>query len=119
MIGDDQLGALVTIDLAAQPTDRSLHADEQLRRELAEAADDLRLEHVELPPQIGRARFDLVRERIAILRWPALEHVADEHGVATERHAGNEMRGVHRLNDLGEELPSAPDERLALRVFVG
>ena len=48
MVGRRSACALVAVDLAAQAADRALDPDQQLGRELAEAADDARLERVEL-----------------------------------------------------------------------
>src|SRR5262245_35401454 len=54
VVGDDELGALITVDLAAEIANRSLDPDQQLGRELAEAADDARLDRVELAAEIRR-----------------------------------------------------------------
>src|SRR5262245_26097705 len=107
MVRDDELRAFVAVDLSAQAADRALDTDQQFRGELAEATDDPRLERRELAAQIRRARFDLVRQRIAVLGRTALEHVRDEHRAAIELHTGNQLALVHRLDDLREELPRA------------
>jgi len=119
MVGDDQLGALVPVDLATQSADRPLHADQQLGGELAEAADESRPQCGELTTQIGRAALDLVRQRVAILGRTALEHIADVDGVSRQRHAGNQSRVVHGFDDPGQQLAGASDEGLSAAIFVG
>ena len=42
----------------------------------------LRLEHLELALEVRGTLFDLVRERVAVLGRPALEHIADIDGLA-------------------------------------
>src|SRR5258706_369497 len=117
MIGDDELRALITIRAPAQTPDGALHPDQQLGGELAEAADDPRLQRFELSLEIRRARFHFVRKWIAILGRTALEHVADVHRLAREPDAGNQLRLVHRLNDPGKQLTRATHERKPLTIF--
>src|SRR4030095_10351118 len=62
-----------------------------------------------LAKEKGLARLDFVRLRIAILRWPALDHVRDVYVVALE---------ANRLDDLRQLLPGTAHERYALDIFV-
>src|SRR5262245_62143543 len=73
VVGHDELGAAPAIRFSSHAADGALDLQQQLRRELAEAADDPRLERLELAHEIGRARLDFVRQRIAVLRRAALE----------------------------------------------
>ena len=53
-------------------------AAQQLRREVAERADHLRLDQLELAEQVVLAVVDLLRQRVAVAGRPALEDVGDE-----------------------------------------
>ena len=57
----------------------------------------------------GWHSLDFVRLGVAIARRPALDHVRDVH---------IRPRQADRFDDLGEQLPRASDERLALDVFI-
>src|SRR3954447_23623712 len=45
--------------------------------EVAEGDDDRRLDELDLRLEIGPARLDLVRLRVPVAGWPALDHVGD------------------------------------------
>ena len=75
----------------------------------AERHDDLGAEHGEMATQPHVAGDDFVRERIAVLGRSVANHVRDEDFPAVETDAGEE---------LVEELPCRPHERLALHVLV-
>ena len=95
---------------AAQPRDRILGVQQRLRREGAERDHHLRLHDVDLPEQERLAAGHFVGLGVAVAGRPALEDVGDVDVLP---------RVAHRLDDLGEQLAGAADERLALDVFVG
>ena len=77
---------------------------------VAERADDDRLDQVDLPPQVVLAGLELARERVAIVRRPALERVGDEHLLALQADLPQQ---------LVEQLSRLPDERESQTVLVG
>src|SRR4051812_19251906 len=105
----DELRAAVIEHAAAQPRNRRVGLEERPRGERAKRDDNLRLDRRELAKQEWLARRNLVRFRIAIARWTALQHVRDIHIVA---------RQPHRLDHLRQQLTGAADKRYALLVFV-
>src|SRR5262245_46168947 len=72
---------------------RSLH--DGLRRKCSETANHLGTDHCELPAEKWIACADFVRLRIAIIRRPALQDVADVDVVAFE---------IDGLDDLRQQL---------------
>src|SRR5215831_20193690 len=55
VVGDDELGAAPAVRAAAHAADRALDLQQQLGGELAEAADDARLQRFELADEVRRA----------------------------------------------------------------
>src|SRR5437867_11738940 len=102
--------ASCTKSAAAELRDRRLRPQQRLRRELAERDDDLGRDQLELADEKGLARRHLVRLQVAVLRRPALDDVGNVHVLSPEPHPLGD--------DLGQQLPGAPDERLALDVLV-
>ncbi len=96
-------------DAAAQLRDWLGRAQERLRRELAQGHDHARLDERQLLEQERLARRHFIGLGIAIARRAALDHVGD-----VDLLAGH----AHGLDDLGEQLAGAADERLALLVLV-
>ena len=86
-----------------------LRLEKSLSSERAESKDCFWPNQVYLPEKIRAARGNLVRHRVAIARRAVLEDVADEDVLPPQ---------VNRLEDLGEELASGPDEWAAARVLV-
>ena len=84
-------------------------AREELRGEVAERGDQLRLDELDLLEEVALARLDLVGLRVAVPRRAALDHVGDVDVLAREADSGEE---------LVEELPGLADERIALLVLV-
>ena len=68
--------------LPAQLRDAVLGVEQELRGEVAERHDDRRVDELELPVELRAARLDLVRQRIAVARRPALHDVGDVDVVA-------------------------------------
>ena len=60
--------------------------------------------------QVRLAGGDLFWQRIAVVRWTALQHVADVDIVATQ---------LHGLDDLRQQLPRLADKRQPLPILVG
>ena len=84
-------------------------AREQLRREVAERRNDLRLDQCDLPKEVALAGLDLVRLRVAVPGRAALENVRDVHLIALEADTGKQPF---------EQLARLAHERLALLVLV-
>ncbi len=95
---------------AAQPRDRIGRAQQTLRGELAERDDHLGLDGINLPEQELLTLLDLVGLRIPVARRPALDHVCNVHVRARKADGGDDLR---------QQLPRPPDERLALDIFIG
>jgi len=89
--------------------DASVGAREQLGREVAERADHLWLDELDLPVQVGPAGVELVRLRVTVARRSALEGVADKHVLPRQPDLPQE---------LVEQLAGAAYERQALEVLV-
>src|SRR5581483_5949975 len=66
-------------------------ARQELRREVAERDNDLRPDQLDLVEEMAFARLDLLRERIAVPRRPAFEHVRDEDVPACEADARQQL----------------------------
>ena len=84
-------------------------AGEELRREVAERRDQLRLDQLDLPEEVRLAGLDLLGLRVAVARRPALQDVAHVDVLARQPDAGEQ---------LAEQLPGGADERHALLVLV-
>jgi hypothetical protein len=89
--------------------DRCGSLENILRRKCAEATDDLGANCGKLTLEERIAGEHFVRLGIPIVRWPALEHIADVNIIALD---------VDRFDDLREELARAADEGQALLVFI-
>src|SRR6266404_2976023 len=63
--------AIAPHEAAVDPRYGALSRQQALKGMPAEHEHDLRLDHLQLAGQVRRARFDLVRHRVAVLRWPA------------------------------------------------
>jgi hypothetical protein len=98
------------VESAAQTRDRLLGLEERLRGGSAQGADELGPDGLELLQQERLAGHDLVRLGCAIAGGPTFDDIADVYVLPAE---------AHRLDDLGEELPGAAHERLALGVLIG
>src|SRR5512140_297737 len=75
VVRHDQGNAFVAEHAAAQVRDAVLAAHQGLRRELADGQQHLRPDLGQLRLQEVRAGGQLVRQRVAVLRRPALERV--------------------------------------------
>ena len=98
------------VKATAQLHHRCIHRQQRLRRHRSERHDHLRLDHRDLPHQKRRAGLALLALRRAIARRAALHDVRDVDLLA---------RDPHRFDHVVEQLPGAPHEGLALRVFIG
>ena len=81
----------------------------KLRREVAQRGNDLRLDQLDLPEEVGLTRLDLVWHRIAIPRRAAFQDIGHKDHVPFQPDAAEK---------LVEQLPGLPDEREALLVLV-
>src|SRR5947209_4550061 len=68
VVGHDERHAVVAMNLAAQLPDRELGLQESLGGEGAQRQYHFRLDELDLPYQIRRARRDLLRHRIPVAR---------------------------------------------------
>ena len=84
-------------------------AREQLRGEVAERRDELRLDQLDLAEEVASQASISSGMRVAVAGRPALDHVRDVHVLAGHADSGEE---------LVEELPRLADERVALLVLV-
>ena len=70
---------------------------ERAHREPSQRHDQRRVEHGKLPPQERRAGSDLVGLRVAIVGWPALHDIRDEHVLPSPAHGTQQLhRGGRR-----------------------
>src|SRR4051812_38842926 len=81
--GDRQL---LLLPVHARDAERA--AGEQLRREVAERRDDLRLDQLDLAEEVRLARLDLVGLRVAVAGRTAFEDVRDVDVGALETDSG-------------------------------
>src|SRR5215207_10590066 len=110
MEGRDQHRALAERELASpQLRDPLFGFEEQLGGEVAERDHDRRVDEAQLALEVRPARLDLVRQRVAVARWAALDDVGDVDLVATQPDVGDEP---------GKELARPTDERDALAVLL-
>ncbi len=107
---DRPAAELVQLRRPAHAGDPDLAAGQQLGREVAERADDPRLDQPHLLEQVGLAGLDLGRLRVAVAGRPRLQHVGDEDLLARE---------ADLLQQLVQQLPGATDERQPLAVLFG
>jgi hypothetical protein len=107
---DRAAAELVHLRGAADLGDPGRAAAQQLRREVAERADDPRLDQPHLPPEVGLAGLDLQRLGVAVAGRAALQHVGDEDVLAGE---------ADLFQQLVQQLAGAADERQALTVLFG
>ena len=75
----------------------------------AESHDHPRVDRLDLAVEVGQAGGQLIRERIAVVRRPVLDHVGDEHLLAAQ---------PDRAQQVVEELPGGADEGAPLLVLV-
>src|SRR6476469_1647067 len=107
---DGATAELVHLRRAPDLGDPSLIAAEQLGGEVAERADDRRLDQPHLFEEVGTTGLDLQRLRVAVAGRPALQHVGDEDLLARE---------ADLFQHLVEQLAGAADEGHALPVLFG
>src|SRR3982751_224614 len=95
--------------MTVHPRDAVGLARKELRGEVAQRGDQLRLDELDLLEEVALAGLDLVGLRVAVPGRAALDHVGDVDVLAGETDSGEE---------LVEELPGLADERIALLVLV-
>ena len=72
--------------------------------------NDFRADQLQLPLEEGKAVYDLIGTRIAVVRGATLENIADEDVLSGHAHS---------CDDVVEQLSRPADERPAGCVFVG
>src|SRR4051794_3161685 len=82
---------------------------EQLGGEVAEGADHLRPNQLDLLLEVGPAGVDLLRPRISVSGGPALQDVRDEDVLPLQPDP---------LEQLGEEAAGAADERQSRAILL-
>ena len=107
---DGAAAELVHLRRAAHLGDPGRVAAEQLGGEVAERADDPRLDQPHLLEQVGPAGLDLQRLRVAVAGRAGLQHVGDEDLLAREPDL---------FQQLVQQLPGAADEGQPLAVLFG
>src|SRR6266852_4566009 len=99
------------LPLTAHLADRRFYFQYRLHGKRAETDDRARAHGFNLSKKKRLARSDFIGFGISIIGRPALDHVADINVAAPKTHAA--------LDDIGQQLAGAADERLAARIFVG
>lgn len=94
---------------SSQISDLLRALEKRLRSGRTQRHDDLRAHYAKLPNQELLARGNLIRLGRPISWRPTADHVADVHTLTLEPHGRD-----HPV----EQLARAPDERLALEIFV-
>ena len=96
--------------VAAQLADGRLDLEHRLHREGSEADNHARPHQIDLAKKKGLAGCDLVALGITIFRRAAFDDVADVNFGPRQAHPA--------LDDIGEQLSRASDERLAAQILV-
>src|SRR5581483_12148884 len=94
--------------LAVDAGDPQRPAGEQLRGEVPERRDDLRLDQLDLAEEMRLAGLDLVRLRVAVSGRAAFQNIRDVHVLAAQADPEQELL---------EQLSGLADERHALLVL--
>src|SRR2546428_3676620 len=94
----DDLYAEFVKEFTAQLGDRRGGIKQGLSGEFAQRADDLGLNGINLTEEKRAAFLDLVRLRISILRWTALDNIGNIHVLAPE---------PDRFDDFCQQLPGS------------
>src|SRR5882757_6319277 len=99
------------LPIAAHLADRGFYFQHRLNGKGAETYNRARAHGFNLSKKKRLARSDFVGFGISIFGRPAFDYVADINVAALEADAA--------LDDIGQQLAGAADERLATRIFVG
>lgn len=106
--GQEQLAVLGDV-LAVDLGDLQLGVDQEVQAEAPEGDDDFRRDRDQLRHQEMAALLDLLGQRIAVVGWAALEHVADEHVI---------LAPADLADSAPEQLPRAADEGTPLLILI-
>src|SRR5207247_6392209 len=79
MVRDDDRDAAEPMNPVAERAEGLPGVEQRLRRRAPHGEDYFRLRELDLAQQIRHAGADLIVLWDAVVRWPALHHVADEH----------------------------------------
>src|ERR1035438_10366995 len=116
MVSDNQWNIAPLQPFSTQSRDAIFGSEDGFSRSGTHGTDRFGPNGFELAEEKLPADFHLIRLRRAVLRRPALDHIADVDIRAFERDAFFLGRP---FNHLGEELSGPADERQSLRVLVG
>ena len=94
---------------AVQACDPHLRLQDELRGKLTERDQDFRVDGARLLTKERRAGLDFLGSRVAVSGRATLQHVGDEHVLAAQTGAPEQ---------LVEVVPGGADERLALQILV-
>ena len=100
---------LMHLGPAVHGRDAAVRARDDLHGELAERADEPRLDQLDLPVRVGLAGRDLVGQRVAVAGWAAAHDIRHEHVLA---------RQADLLEQLVEQLAGAAHEGKPLDVLL-
>ena len=84
VVNREHLETARLLQRAVQTRDAHVGFQYELRGEVAQRHDELGVNRARLLAQIRRADFDLLRARVAVSRWAALQHVRDEDVLAIQ-----------------------------------
>src|SRR5438445_3807130 len=110
MIGRQQFSSAKFQPLSAKLGNPAVGLQQGFCGDGAQANNYFGSDDVDLAKKKRRASADFIFFRLAILRWTAFHYVADVHVFTLQAHG---------FDHLGQQFSRAPDERQALRVFIG
>src|ERR1700733_8311616 len=116
MVSDHQLNVVPVVPFSAQPRHAFGSPEQRFRRGATERTDRLWFDSLKLPVKELPADLHFVGLRRAILRGPALHHVADINVGALDREA---LFRPLAFDHLREQLSRAADEWQTLLIFIG
>ena len=109
MKGREDPQAVGQLDAAPDLGDSGLAVEERLGRDVAQRAEELRLDELDLLHQVGHAGGHLVELGRAVVRRAALENVGDVHPIPLHPDLHERLR---------QELTGPTDEGLALKILI-
>ena len=101
--------AVIVVPLIAKLAERGGRLQERLGRHSAQRAQHFRLDQSDLLEKIRQTFIHLRRLGVAIIRWPAFEHVG---------YVDFFSRKLDRRQNFVQKLPGRPDKRLPLEIFL-
>src|SRR5688500_14811998 len=105
VVRHDERRAAVRVNPTAQPPYAFFALQQRLRRKFAHGKQRARLYRIDLSEEKIRALLHLIRQRIAVIRWPAFECVANIHAFA--RKARGQKQQVEKSAGLTNKRTSS------------